>query len=99
VALAFHLAVYDPDVARRKGVPAEIEFSLHGCTADQARAALPFLRKFTERLEAHIEREDPMGFTKTGDGSSKDGTILPEPGDDRRQLHRRGPQGPGQGAV
>jgi hypothetical protein len=83
MSLEFHLGVWDPEEALKRGEPASITFNLAGLTVEQANAALPFLRKFTERLEAFITKEDPMGFQKTGDGS-KDGKILPEPGDDQK---------------
>lgn len=80
MTIEFHLGVWDPEEAVKRGEPGTITFSLAGATVDQARAALPFLTKFTERLEAFITKEDPMGFQKHGDGSG-DGKVLPEPGD------------------
>lgn len=83
MACDFHLAIYDPEVAATKGKPADIEFSLHGLTAEQAVAALPFLEKFTDRLKAFITKESTMALIKTGDAGG-DGKVIPEPGDNQK---------------
>ena len=82
LAFEFHISIYDPDVAQRKGKPAEVGFSLRGMTKAQRTAGLAYMRRFLAKLEQH-EREHPeeddMGLTKHGSGE-----VLPEPDDQQK---------------
>lgn len=81
MAIEFHLIIHDDGVAQRKGEPGTYGVSLHGLTATQAQAALPYVDRFAAKLREFLLKEG-ADVKKYGDRS--DGQVIPEPGDDQR---------------